>query len=103
MHWMDVAEADLLGIVEFIGRENPDAAEAVFDKLRRRADALGSQTARGRRVPELSELGTANYRELIESPWRLIYRIDADAVWVYAVLDARRDLQTVLLERLARC
>ncbi|NBC14420.1 MAG: plasmid stabilization protein, partial [Gammaproteobacteria bacterium] len=38
----------------------------------------------------------------IERPWRLVYRIETDAVQVMAVLDGRRDLRSVLLERLVR-
>ena len=100
--WTAVAEGDLLDIVEYIGREDPGAAQAVFDKLRRRASSLAAQTLRGRIVPELIDTGDMRSRELIERPWRLLYRIDADVVLVFAVLDARRDLQTLLLQRLAR-
>lgn len=42
------------------------------------------------------------YRELIEGRWRIVYRYDAERVHVGAVLDARRDLSSVLLERLVR-
>ena len=41
-------------------------------------------------------------RELIEGPWRIVYRHDVDRVHVTAVLDARRDLSGLLLERLVR-
>ncbi len=42
------------------------------------------------------------YRELIEGPWRIVYRYDTDRVHVMAILDARRDLSSLLLERLVR-
>lgn len=42
------------------------------------------------------------YREIVEGPWRIVYRYDADRVYVTAVLDARRDLSSLLLERLVR-
>ena len=57
---------------------------------------------RGRIVPELRAAGVQTYRELVEGPWRIVYRYDARYVYVTAVLDARRDLSSVLLERLAR-
>jgi plasmid stabilization system protein ParE len=43
-----------------------------------------------------------SYRELVEAPWRLIYRAEAERVIVIALLDGRRDLADVLLERLLR-
>jgi hypothetical protein len=42
------------------------------------------------------------YRELIERPWRVVYRFERNHVYVVAVLDARRNLASLLLERLAR-
>ena len=42
------------------------------------------------------------YRELLEGPWRIVYRYDADRIHVVAVLDDRRDLSGLLLERLIR-
>jgi toxin ParE1/3/4 len=42
------------------------------------------------------------YREVIERPWRILYRIDGDTVLVLAVLDGRRELRSLLLERLLR-
>ena len=42
------------------------------------------------------------YRELITTPYRLIYRVRSRDVLVLAVLDARRNLEDVLLDRLLR-
>jgi plasmid stabilization system protein ParE len=53
-------------------------------------------------VPELAHFGIRNWRELIVKPYRIIYRIDEDTVNVLAMLDGRRDLQDLLLERLIR-
>jgi toxin ParE1/3/4 len=39
---------------------------------------------------------------VIERPWRIIYRTEADQVLVMAVLDGRRELRSLLLERLVR-
>ncbi len=37
---------------------------------------------------------------MIERPWRIVYRIETESVLVLAVLDGRRDLRSLLLERL---
>ena len=38
----------------------------------------------------------------VVKPYRIIYRIEEDTVTVLAVLDGRRDLEDLLLERLIR-
>jgi plasmid stabilization system protein ParE len=101
--WTDTAIEDLGAIVDHIAADAAAAALAVLDQLQARAATLATLAARGRIVPELREIGITHYRELIERPWRLLYRMDAASVFVVAVLDSRRELDTVLLERLTRC
>jgi toxin ParE1/3/4 len=72
------------------------------DRLGARAGALSTTPERGRKVPELAALDAHHYRELIERPWRILYRIEGDRVLVVAVLDGRRDLASLLIERLVR-
>lgn len=98
--WAAAAQRDLEAIVDYIADREPANALKVFGRLQARAMTLHSQTLRGRHVPELHDLGINAYRELIESPWRIIYRSTDDRIYVVAVLDARRDLQAVLLDRL---
>jgi toxin ParE1/3/4 len=57
---------------------------------------------RGRCVPEWKHLGVLAYREIIVRPWRIIYRFDAELVYVLGLLGGRRDLASLLLERLTR-
>jgi len=35
-------------------------------------------------------------------PWRVIYRIEAERVYVVAVIDGRRNVEDILLARLLR-
>ena len=100
--WTDAARLDLERNVEFIAEENPANALAVLARVGRRCRALAALPERGRLVPELRAVNLPGYRELIEGPWRIVYRYDAERVHVTAVLDARRDLAGILLERLVR-
>jgi addiction module RelE/StbE family toxin len=100
--WTQAAKHDLAAIVDFIAASNPVAAIDVLDKLEARAEAPKTQAVRGRIVPELRDAGILEHRELIVKPWRILYLVEGEEVHVTAVLDARRDLQTLLLERLAR-
>jgi hypothetical protein len=53
-------------------------------------------------VPELASFQMRTWQELVIKPYRLVYRIEGDTVIVFAVFDARRDLEDLLLERLPR-
>ncbi|MCX6995751.1 MAG: type II toxin-antitoxin system RelE/ParE family toxin [Kiritimatiellaeota bacterium] len=97
-----VAQRDLQDIVEFIAADDAVAARRVLDLMESRVAALKRMPERGRVVPELAALGVHMYRELVVAPWRIIYRISGQTVYVLAVLDGRRNLEDVLLERLVR-
>lgn len=100
--WVPTAEEDLIEIIEFISADNPSAARNIFQRIQTKARASESLSVRGRVVPELRNLGVYVYHELIVKPWRIIYKTDKEKIFVMAVLDSRRELQTVLLERLIR-
>lgn len=100
--WAEVAEADLLGIVQYIATENLANARGALSKIKEKAGSLNFLPERGRVVPELSEQGVNLYRELIIIPWRLIYRIAEEKVYVMAVFDSRQNLEDLLLKRLIK-
>lgn len=100
--WTRTAEDDLEGIIDFIADDSVDAALVVFTRIRERAATLYNFPNKGRVVPELHQHGIVQYRELIISPWRIIYRVDGSTVYVTAIFDSRRNLEDLLLERLCR-
>ena len=98
--WSETAERDLLAIIEYIADDSPSRAYDIFKQVRRKASSLSSFPERGRVVPELREQGISQYHELIVGQWRIIYRISKDHVYVLSVLDSRRSVEDVLLQRL---
>jgi len=100
--WATAAENDLKEIIEYIAAESPDNAINVLSKIREHASNLYSLPARGRIVPELQDQGIPLYRELVISPWRLIYRIADLEVYVVSVIDSRRNVEDILLHKLIR-
>ncbi len=97
--WTSVAKDDLRRIVDHISLDNPVKANEVIQLIRIQTQKLQELPARGRIVPELRFCGVLLYRELIVSPWRIIYRIDGEDIWVLAVIDSRRNVGDILLER----
>jgi len=100
--WAPIAREDVWSIVSYILDRDPMNAQRVLERIERRAETLCSFPERGRVVPELRDQGELSYRELIEDPWRIVYRIDGATVQVVAVLDARRQLEDLLLDRFLR-
>jgi addiction module RelE/StbE family toxin len=98
--WTDVAAHDLKEIIGYISIRNPSNAKKILKKIKSKASSLYSFPERGRIVPELQEQGISQYRELIISPWRLIYRIAEKEIYVLSLLDSRQNVEDILLNRL---
>ncbi|GAB1481869.1 type II toxin-antitoxin system RelE/ParE family toxin [Treponema sp.] len=99
----DSVKKDLEEIVEYYFNDNrPDNAQKIFNSLFDRINSLKAFPNKGRIVPELLEYNINEYRELIESYWRVIYRIDNKIVEIFTIIDARRNIQDLLVEKLKR-
>ena len=100
IEWAKVAENDLKCIIEYIADDSPANALKILKKIQHKASILYTLPERGRIVPELQDQGILIYRELIIPPWRIIYRISEKKVCVLSVLDARQNIEDILLKRL---
>lgn len=99
----EAAVDDMLAIVDDVcAALGGVAALAVDERLDAAIESLNELGDRGRVVPELRVRGITTYREIISLPYRIIYRVEAREVWIVAVLDHRRDLDTLLHERARR-
>lgn len=97
--WSEIAEKDLIAVIEYIANDSPSRAYEIFKDIKKKASTLHSFPERGRIVPEFREHGITQYRELIVGPWRIIYRAINQHVYVLSVLDSRRNLEDLLLQR----
>lgn len=55
---------------------------------------------RGVYPKELSSLSVHDYREVYFKPYRIIYRIVKQTVYIYLIADGRREMQALLSRRL---
>jgi len=101
INWANVAENDLMEIIEYISMDRPADALKILQKIKKMASSLYSLPERGRVVPELQDQGILIYRKIVIPPWRIIYRISDNDVYVLTVLDARQNVEDILLKRLA--
>lgn len=79
-----------------------DAAVALHERVRSRTLTLTTHPRRCRIVPELRSLGVMEYRELIIAPYRAFFRIEERRVGIIGVLDGRRELEEMLIQRALR-
>lgn len=97
--WANVAESDLKDIIEYISIDSPQNALNLLNKIKQKASDLYALPERGRIVPELKDQGILQYREIVISPWRLIYRITERKVFVLSLIDSRRNVEDILFKR----
>lgn len=100
--WTEIAQNDLIEILEYIASDSLDNADKIFLIIKNESAKLENYPERGRLVPELEIHSIYNYRELIISPWRIVYRIDQKTVFIYAVIDGRRSFEDIIFKRLMR-
>jgi addiction module RelE/StbE family toxin len=98
--WSNIAAKDLKNIVEYIADDSQPNALKILKRIKQNAASLYTFPERGRIVPELRDQGILQYRELVISPWRILYRISEESVLVLSVLDSRRNIEDILLKRL---
>lgn len=101
VEWTESAENDLLKIVEYIALDSPRNALKILKKIKKQSQELFHNPERCRIVPELQDQGINQYREIIISPWRVVFRIADSKVFVVLVFDSRRDIEDILLRRLS--
>jgi toxin ParE1/3/4 len=83
VHWTDTAVAHLVAIYERIAQDAPVYAQRMIDRLTKRSEQIATFPESGRMVPEYE---APDIREVIESPYRIIYRIKVDQIDVLAVV-----------------
>jgi len=100
--WTSNAKEDLLNIVDYIKADSLTAARNVYEQIKERAESVNFFPLRGRVVPELLKEGITIYRELIVEPWRVMYKIENDTVYIMAIFDSRQNIEELLLQKLLR-
>ncbi|MEW5782636.1 MAG: type II toxin-antitoxin system RelE/ParE family toxin [Pseudomonadota bacterium] len=95
------AEQDLESIYDYIAKFDCKAnADSVLDRLLEVVESLSTFPERGAYPKELVALGIRDYRQTAFKPYRVIYRVMAQKVYIYVIADGRRDMQSLLARRL---
>lgn len=87
IRWTEQAVEDLREIREFIERDSPRYGRLVAERLFEATSRLGLFPRSGRMVPELSR---DDVREIIAGEYRIVYRLESDAVTLLTVFRSSR-------------
>jgi toxin ParE1/3/4 len=97
------AKQDLKEIFIYIAtNDSIYSANSLLDSLEETCYKLEEFPERGHIPPELKLTGIKKYLEIHFKPYRIIYEIDNNLVYIHSVLDGRRNIQEILSERLLR-
>jgi toxin ParE1/3/4 len=95
------AGGDLEELYDYIAEHDaPSKADYVLDRIQKVIGMLATFPERGSYPKELLALGIREYRQTFFKPYRVIYRIIGQHVYVYLIADGRRDVQALLERRL---
>ena len=95
------AAGDLTDLYDYISvNDSPRKANYVLKQIEKTFSMLSEFPERGVYPKELLKLGIREYREIFFKPYRIIYRIRDNNVYVLLIVDGRRDMQAFLQRRL---
>ena len=89
VYWTESALADLQAIEAHIGLHSQQYARSMVERIFARAAQLAAQPRLGPAVPEYED---ETVRELLEHPYRIVYRIAGQQIDIVAVVHAARRL-----------
>ena len=97
----DDAARDLEEICDYIDRHDlPGRADHVLRRIEKAFSSLSEHPHRGSYPKELLDIGIREYREVFFKPYRIIYRVTEDNVYVLVITDGRRNMRGLLERRL---
>lgn len=89
VYWTPEARRRLREIHSYIARESPVVADEVTARVLRRSQQLAIPPPLGRRLPEYPQ---ADLRELLQRPFRIIYRVKAERIEIVTIKHYRQNL-----------
>jgi plasmid stabilization system protein ParE len=92
--WTEPALPDLDAIADYIALDNPEAAAQLVRRVFLHVEQLALHPESGSKPPELKGW---RYRQIVEPPCRVFYRLDESRVYILYVMRAERLLRTRVL------
>ncbi len=80
--WSPLAVERLENIFEYISKDDSIAAQKMIERIFKKVESLSKFPERGRKVPEANR---EEIREVFESEYRIIYRIEPKRIFVLSI------------------
>ncbi len=95
-----LADNDLEEIFNFVAdNDSYSAAYNLISELQTLCGKLEAFPERGHKIPEITSTSSSRYLELHYKTYRIIYQITDNLVYIHAVIDGRRNVRDVLIQR----
>ena len=94
--WSPIVVEDLEAIAQYISRDSESYAASMVQRIVDAVENLSLFPLIGREVPELND---PDIREIIVQKYRVIYRVEREAIKLGAVIHGARDLEKALRDR----
>lgn len=100
---LDSAEQDLKELRSYVVTNFSKATWLkTYSKLKESIRNLATFPLLGAVPPELETINLTQYRQIISGMNRVVYEPRVNAVYIYMIVDTRRDLKNLLMQRLMR-
>jgi toxin ParE1/3/4 len=86
----------------FATNDSISAADKLLSTIEKTCCKLEQYPERGHIPQELRQTGIKRYLEIHYKPYRIIYEIENNIIYIHSILDGRRNIQEILSERLLR-
>ena len=90
-----VAEEDFVEITSFIASDNPNAAEALVNKIEKNIELLSGNPLLGR-IPRDEDIKNLGYRYIIVQNYIVFYTIEERTIFIHRILHGARNYKTLL-------
>jgi len=94
------ANSDLLEIVAYFFDKNREYSEKVYTSIKEKIKSLEDLPERGIVVPELENKGIRKFRQILSGNYRIIYSMENETIYINSIVDSRRNLEELLVEKL---
>jgi plasmid stabilization system protein ParE len=98
--WTADAEESFNEILEYsMMKFGETRTQTLYEKVISKVDLLSSISFISKVSQDLKDIGITDVYELIESPWRIFYKIKNDEIIILQILDGRRNIEEILISK----
>lgn len=100
---LESAEHDLKELKAYINKQFGIIAwQPSYQKIQESAQMIQTFPQSGKIPEELEKLNLSQYRQVISGMNRIIYEIRQQTIYIHIICDTRKDMTTLLTQRLLR-